>query len=569
MKKLLFLHPIQNLMKNSLLLVLLLLFASCAQIVTPVGGPKDTTPPSVLKTSPENQSVDFNSKTIKITFNEYAVLANPSDNIFFSPPLHTAPTYLMKGKSLIIKLNDSLAYNKTYNIAFANAIKDYTEGNIIPFYLYSFSTGSHIDTFMLKGRIKDAKTTDALNDILILLYEQDIDSLPYSEYPTYITKSQKDGSFEFKHIAPGDYKIFALKDINNNLLYDLATEGIAFLDETVQAEAMRPNVPDTIQKATKDLDKKEILTLAFFVQEDTVQRLLKLQTPQKDVYTVPFRRSANAIKIKPLGNNYPEYIDVISSTKDTLTLFFKQPVTDSLVYEIALDSYIDTITLKPYKAPQQRGRGKRETANPFIVTHANAGNIFQPLVLHFSLPVLKMDSVPVTIITTKKSGGDTITLYYSLPEEHALNMSLPFTMEEKVPYTVLIRDSIFSTINGYANDTILIKFNSKSEKDFGNLMMKYDVADHTLDYIVTLENSRGTVVQQNIIKSSESISYLHLLPGEYKIRVVEDRNKNGKWDTGNYRLKQQPEKLYFFDKTITIRGYWDLEEEMTLGGERQ
>ncbi|MDL2309410.1 Ig-like domain-containing protein, partial [Bacteroidales bacterium OttesenSCG-928-C03] len=520
----------------------------------------------VLKELPENQSANFDSKTIKITFDEFVVLANPNDNIFFSPPLEHAPSYLVKGKSLIVKINDTLRANKTYNIAFTNAIKDYTEGNVLPFYLYSFSTGNYIDTFMINGKVVDAKTIEPLEGVLVLLYDRNIDTLPYSELPTYITKTQKDGKFDFRHISEGDYKIIALKDINNNLLYDLSTEGIAFLDQPVSAKPMRVNPPDSLSKIEKPAKKEEILTLSLFVQEDTVQRLLKMNTPQSDVYLIPYRRPFQKIQSQSLGENYPEYFERISDTKDTLFWYFKQPVSDTLLYEITLENnHKDTITLMPYKAPQQRGRGKQTTVNPFAVRHAHAGNIFKSLQLNFSLPILKNDSVPVVIITSKKSGSDTTLRYYSVTEDYAVDMLIPFAMEEKVPYTVMIRDSVFTTFNGFANDTILISFNSKSEKDFGNLLMEYEVPDETMDYIVILEDSRGNLVQQDVVNRSRIISYMHLLPGDYKIKVIEDQNKNGKWDTGNYHQKRQPEKLYFYEKKITVRGYWDLEEEMKLG----
>lgn len=559
-------------MKNGIIFFLLLLLAACAQIVTPVGGPRDTTPPSVVKEFPENQSLFFNSKTIKLTFDEYVVLANPTENIFFSPPLKNTPTYLLKGKSLIIKLNDTLQSNKTYNIAFTNAIKDYTEGNPLAIYQYSFSTGSYIDTFMIKGQVVDALTTSKVADALVLLYDRNIDSLPYSEYPTYLTKSQKDGSFEFRHIAAGDYKIIALKDINNNFLYDLMTEGIAFSDDPISAIAMKEEVSDTI-KVQSDSVKVELhsvedklLTLNFFITEDTIQRLLKINTPQRDVYQIPYKKPITDYVVKPFRDTYPDYLEIKSSTQDTLTWFFKQPVNDTLIYEITVNNtHKDTITLNPYKAPVQRGRAKKEESNPFVISNSHAGNLYQPLTLNFPFPILKTEEFPVIIMTNKKSGGDTIIKNFKVEEDFVLSLSLPFTMEEKVPYTVIIRDSVFTTVNGFTNDSVWIKFNSKSEKDYGNLMMIYNVLNPSIDYIITLESSKGAVIQEDIIKKSQTISYMHLVPGDYKIKVVEDRNKNGRWDTGNYRLKQQPEKIYFFEKPITIRGFWDLEEEMHLG----
>lgn len=70
----------------TLLLSALLLMNSCAKIVTPSGGPKDTDPPKVMKVEPENNMVNFDSKQIRIYFDEYVTLNNPSENVLISPP---------------------------------------------------------------------------------------------------------------------------------------------------------------------------------------------------------------------------------------------------------------------------------------------------------------------------------------------------------------------------------------------------------------------------------------------------------------------------------------------------
>ena len=66
----------------------MLSFLRCANVVTPSGGPKDTIPPVVLQSLPENQSTNFQDKEIHITLDEYVVLNNPNSNIFISPPLN-------------------------------------------------------------------------------------------------------------------------------------------------------------------------------------------------------------------------------------------------------------------------------------------------------------------------------------------------------------------------------------------------------------------------------------------------------------------------------------------------
>src|SRR4029077_15575523 len=105
----------------SLSCIAALLFAGCAQVVAPTGGPKDTAPPKVLKYLPENKSLHFNSHKILITFDEYIQLKNLTAQLITSPPLKYQPQAILKGKSLEISFKDTLAKNTTYTFNFGNA----------------------------------------------------------------------------------------------------------------------------------------------------------------------------------------------------------------------------------------------------------------------------------------------------------------------------------------------------------------------------------------------------------------------------------------------------------------
>ena len=198
-----------------------LLMSGCAKIVTPTGGPKDSTPPKIIKITPENQTVHFNERQIRIYFDEYVTLNNPNENVLISPPMATKPSYTIKGKSLIVKFKDTLHANTTYNMVFANCLKDYREGNPLSLFHYSFSTGDSLDNYMIRGNILSARTLAPASDLFVMLYKSFEDSLPLTTIPDYVTKTQSDGSFLFQNITKGEYKIFALKDINSDLIFNL------------------------------------------------------------------------------------------------------------------------------------------------------------------------------------------------------------------------------------------------------------------------------------------------------------------------------------------------------------
>ena len=206
---------------------------SCANIVSPTGGPKDITPPVILKSNPANFSYSVNPKLIKIDFDEFIVLKDIASQVIISPFVKNSPEIKTKGKSIIIDIKDTLKPDFTYSITFGNSITDNNEGNILKNYRYVFSTGNAIDTLVVKGIIKNALSLKAEKNIYCFLYNNIYDSVPYKETPTYITQTNETGEFLFTNIKSGSYKIFALNDLNTNFLFDQPNEQIGFIDSLI------------------------------------------------------------------------------------------------------------------------------------------------------------------------------------------------------------------------------------------------------------------------------------------------------------------------------------------------
>jgi hypothetical protein len=531
------------------LIVILLAFSGCAKIVAPVGGPKDTTPPIVIKESPDNGSINFTGNTLKITFNEFVNLNNPIENIIFSPPLDQASDISLKGKSVILKWKDTLKVNTTYSIVFADAIKDYNEGNILNLYQYSFSTGSQIDTFKLSGILKNGETTQPEKGVFVFLYTQTEDSVPCTIRPTYITKTKPDGTFTFRNIKMENYKIFALKDINSNLLFDLPNEGVAFLNERVY--------PDTISR----------IQLSFFTAMDTIQTLQSIQNHQKGLYLLPLKlpcKSENSVINTLLYPPAIEHYTTINETFDSLTYYFFEDITDSVVMKVEIPEWnkCDTLTFMPYKVPYRPGRNKTETK--LGIQYSNKGEFYESLTLNFSFPIKPNFNIETIIIKNGKEKNDTVVERFQINGKLLTSFVMPYHFEPKESYEIIFKDSLFYGWDGTTNDSLNIKFTTKTERDYGSLTMNYVVSDGELNYVITLLDQNNKKIKVNTISTTSSIKYEHLVPGNYKIKVIKDQNGNGKWDSGNYDKKLQPEQILFFDKTLSVRGFWELEEKFEI-----
>ena len=542
-------------------IIFAILLAGCAKIVTPTGGPKDTTPPKVVKVEPEDGTVRFNAKHIRIWFDEYVTLNNPTENVLVSPPLGESPEYTVKGKSVVIKFKDTLRSNTTYNMVFSDAIKDFHEGNPLNYFHYGFSTGDSLDDYMIRGVILDAKTLAPAKDFYVLLYRGGADSLPLTALPDYVSKSLADGSFQLKNIAPGDYKIFALKDVNSNFLFDLPNEEVAFQEELVTAVRA---LPDTAADSLKA--ELPLVTLLAFAGEDTVQVLSRYDNPAAGVYKFPYKHRFVDFTATPMDGNI-DCFEQINATRDTVIWYLRTPLKDTVYYLFNADGHVDTVRIVPFKQKQQsggRGRGQQQAGPKLSASFANAGEYHKPLTLTFNYPVRPTDTFSVWVYSQQKDRKDTVVYRYAVPDTFVMQLPLPMTVTEKKSYSVMIPDSVFWGYNGLTNDTLRTQFTTKSEKDYGTLIMSYQLPEDGKQYVATLW-SNDKILQEDILTDSKTITYPFLNPGAYRVSVFCDENRNGRWDPGDYRKKLQPETMYNFPTPINIRAFWDSEETFAIG----
>ena len=559
-------HGHINSVMTMLLVAVMTLLGACAKVASPVGGPKDTTPPKIVKEVPANQSVNFHEKQIRITMDEFFTLNNPTENVMVSPPFAHSIDFSVNGKTLTMKIKDTLRENTTYNIFFSNCIQDFNESNKLSSYQYSFSTGSYIDSFMIDGKVQNAFTLESEDNFLVMLYREDNDSLPLSTLPTYVTRTQKDGSFHFQNISEGDYMIFALKDINSNYFYDLPNEVIAFSDTRVQA--CPPEVKDSTGNVISEDSVRKSILLNSFVITDPIPKLMHYVNPEAGVYKFPFSASVGDLQ-STFTADPVEYFQQWSANRDTLTWYLKSLDFDTLPVLFSRNEHIDTVLLKPYKAKQATGgRGAKTAVTPKLrVSFSNEGHCCEPTMMHFSYPVKPVDSFPVFLSFQHQGVADTVVSHFSVPDSFVTELPIPLDLENKKSYTLMIPDSTFFGYNNLTNDSIRLSFTSKSEKEYGNIQINYQLTGEEYPVIVQLWRGKS-ILQQHILQKDSTIIYPHLEPDGYRIRAILDINGNGRWDSGDYQLKRQPEPIIPFAHDIHVRAFWDVEEDFKIDRSR-
>jgi len=258
--------------------------SSCANIIMPSGGEVDKTPPKVISISPENNSLNFRSKEVVITFDEYVKINKGSINFF--PNIEPAPIIKAEGRSVVIELTEQLKNNTTYTINFNNSIVDLNEGNAFNNLKYIFSTGEKIDSCKIIGKIIDLKTNIPQSGARIGLFENiilsDFDSIIKESKPDYFVLSNNDGEFSLSNLKNGTYYLYGHKDLNKNTTYE-STEPISIPTQINLSSVIQKNIylftENNIQKditldcltKNKKLDSIPTGTLNLIFDEDLVK----------------------------------------------------------------------------------------------------------------------------------------------------------------------------------------------------------------------------------------------------------------------------------------------------------
>jgi len=568
----------------SVLLALLSLFLNrCANPVTPEGGPKDIKPPQIIQCVPANVSIHFKGSTIKIDFDEFINLKNPLSEILVSPPLKEPPDYRLRGKSLIIKLGDSLKSNTTYIINFGKSINDITENNVLTGWSYVFSTGDYVDSLSMKGKVVNAFDMKPPKDVFAILYLNNNDSLPLDSLPLkvppyYVVKTNENGEFSFSNLQKADYKLIALSDQNNDYIFNQPSEKIAFLDSLVPAVYIQPPPTDSVQKDSVknpqgDTLKPIVLAgpryeLHLFEEPDSTQRISKINVVREGMLLIVFKYPLKDLRIQPLNTDSAENWNILeySAKRDSITLWLLDAKKDSLILRISdNDQLLDTsrIDLK-IKTPKRKSEKKENSPERLgISTNARSNQFNQfksRLSLEFSYPLTRWDFSRIKFV----DGKDTLQPQVDFADSIKRKIFITHKWAEEKPYTLIIPDSCFFAINQLTNDSLVLAFRTRATKEFGSLTLSLNLDSRQGQYIVQLVTEKETLMEEQIVTKSGKVKFEYIMPGKFKIKVITDRNRNQRWDTGNYRKKLQPESVNYFSKTIEIRANWDVEESWEL-----
>ncbi len=539
-----------------LIVICVALLSACAIISPPTGGEKDTTPPKLIKALPENYSVHFTAKKIRLTFNEYVTFNLQKTPLVVSPPLRKIPEVSIRGKSIILSFDDTLIENTTYTFNFGSTISDLNEGNEFKNFRYVFSTGSVIDSLSLKGFVNDALTGLPAKEITVMLYEPNDDSVVYHKRPMFAALTNESGFFRFDNLPEKNFKILALKDGNSNYLYDLATEKIGFIDTLVKPFYL---LADTSVKKSSVKD----ITIDIFQEKDSIQRLMKFFQPYKGMGVLYFAYPLETIHLKPLYMN-PKWEPIIeyNSSRDSIQFWYKPIAEDTLSVELLVNGRPTDTLLIDQKKNSKSGKNAFEKQKLSFSSNVQSEwlNHKDTLTILFASPIDSIKEGKILLF----QDSSLIEPKFIVWQRNSRNLKILYPWKENTNYSFLIKDSLVQDLFGRFNDSLKVRFRVKPPEMYGTIALNVKPEKTEGPFVLQLLNKSGQVLDQKTVVQAQIVKFERLNPGEYSFKIIVDKNNNQKWDSGVFIKKKHPEKVLNLPGVITVRANWDSEVDWSF-----
>ena len=594
----------------ALVSVIIAMYA-CASMGTPDGGPEDYDPPKFVRSTPEPNAINYNKKKVTIEFDEFIKLEKASEKVIISPPQAEAPEVRASGKKVIVQFQDSIKQDITYTIDFGDAIVDNNANNPLGQFAFAFSTGNTVDTMAVSGTVLNAENLEPIKGIQVGLHKNLNDSafvkLPFDR----ISRTDSRGRFTIRGVAPGKYRIYALMDGNQNFFFDSKTEQVAWSDSLI-VPSMEPAVRqdtvwnpldtakiDTIKTINYTRFLPDNIMLRAFKEENDFQYLQKSERPKTNQFSIYFSAKNKELPaVKGLDFDEQKLIveansrkdsllywitDTVLCERDTLTLqldywatdTLKQlvPKTDTLrfVNKIPRERRLAMLEEEMKKKEKERKKRARKGDTLSVETKFLSINVDVPSSLDLNRNITVSFDEPITSIDTAAihMTHKVDTVWQDIPFLFVADTIAPRRYEILADwkpgdeYRLNIDSLAFQGVYGLRTDKVEKSLKVKTLEDYGTLYLNITGAGPNA--IVQLLNSSDAVIRQQPVTDKGTCDFYFLQPStKYYIRLFNDSNNNGKWDTGSYEQKLQAEEVYYFPKVWEMKANFEFEENWDI-----
>ena len=584
------------------------IFSRCANTMTPQGGPKDTIPPVIVKMNPDNFTTNFKGNKIYIEFNEFVQLKDQNKEFFTSPAMKKKPVLTIRGKGIAIQIRDTLRENTTYALNFGGSVRDNNEGNPLNAMRYVLSTGDTVDSIYCSGYTADSYKADSVSKSYSWFYiadslpdTPDWDSTMLNRKPDVIARAENNGIFIAQNLKPVPYRIYAYQDKNDNQLYEAGTDLVGFVDG-VHNPVELPDFAIWFDSLRMYPSAEPQLYFRMFMDE-TFKRQTLQEASRPNQHKALLQFGAKFPKIEEIRfDSIPSdkvIIDPQTIGRDTIALWFNVPsaeLPDTLKGEITYykhDSirqlvktteplklawkYVESKEEERERIKQEKDKERAEKAgetytppkkpNPFKIKMAMSGDINPEnhLTLEFDYPLIKLDSTVVKLAEVDEKGNEKpVKVTFERDTANMLLWRLKTKWKELSKYNLMIPAGALEDVARQQNDTIKASYVGLDHEKFAVVLIDVKGKPDGTKYIVQLTNAQGKMQQEKRDVTGGKVQFNYVTPGDIKIRIIEDTNGNGKWDSGNVVERRQPERseLYANEKgedTFVTKANWEME----------
>lgn len=516
-------------------ILLTLVVAGCAQVREPSGGDRDTASPQLLAAEPPSGTTGFQGDRIVLRFDERIKLGG-ADKVLVSPPLAAKPAVRMLGSNaVVVELKAPLDGNTTYVFNIGDAVSDLTEGNTAAGLLYVISSGDHLDSLHVQGVLLNASTGKPEKDALVMLYDAANDTGFLAGRPSYYTRTLENGAFALSYLRPGRYEIHALRDQNGNYRYDLPIEEIAFLPEPVESQAS-----DTV-----------VHVLHLFREVAKEQALITARAQPDGALRLVFARPAAEVALEPVewsGGNLRWLLET-NAVRDTVLCWPSDTtLLQGRLYRVVADGVtVDTVQY------QRREKMPFNVGLNLVEQEGLGGPTYS---LHATRPLERVDAARTSVAAP--SGLLAPGLVLDDPDRRIVRLTLPPGIPPEA--SLLVLPKAVQDIYGGTNDTLRFTLGGPAPDEMGQLIVGFEGPGTVkAGGILQVLTSQDQVLREiRVDPGGDRVGPFALQPGTYGLRLVEDRDGNGRWDTGDLALGREPEMVRRYEGMILVRAGWDV-----------
>lgn len=548
---------------------------SCANTkASPTGGPKDTIPPVIVGVKPVWGDTMFplTDGKVSVKFNEYTVVKDQAA-ILLSPPHKKKPKTKVKGKEIVVTFQDTLKPNTTYTIDFGQGLADNNEGNIAPKFVYAFSTGDTLDSMYICGTVVDAENLTPVKKAIVSLYSQRRDSSVMLDLPDAIGRTDDWGFFSIRNIKAQPYWIFACTDESNDYLYQIGEEKIGFRDTTITPmTVMRDSIYELLSFNMKDtlecLARQGQVELAVFKEFQSKQYIKdKGRKNDRQGYVTFSAPKVELSSFQILGVDSSEIIMQYSPQRDSFDFWLtsKYPPEDSLFMTVSymktdstgklalttenISAAISKEMAAKAKTEEAKKAAEADTLTDLKINLAEANVEQDGISLEFTVPIVEMTLDSIVLLTTNtRNQTDTTQITFVQDTTSILRYLLQNTEEYKpgYKYELIIPEATFWDVYHRKNKAAKKEFQLPNTENLNTLTVNLSGTNGKRFLIELTDDGCKKVFRKYEVLKDGIYYFPYIQDGKYSIRLTEDRNNNGLFDTGDLLKWKQAERMKLY-----------------------